>query len=94
MTVSICAGIANLSGNNSAFGIYPNPVNDEFHVISPVSNHAMKIRIYDVNGKMVVEKEMDSSLESVDTGKLSCGAYFVEILEEGVRVYNTKIIKQ
>jgi Zn-dependent metalloprotease len=94
MLVSICAGIENISGNSNGFNIYPNPVSEQLHIISPSEKRAIKIRVYDVNGRIVIEKESGSSIEHIDVAKLSAGTYFVEILEEGVRVYDTKIIKQ
>jgi hypothetical protein len=92
MLVSVCAGIKNIQGN-AMLSIYPNPAQQSLFISNPDGGD-LKFRMYDVNGKVIMEKELTKEKEELDLSRLSSGTYFVEILNSGVRVYKTPLIKQ
>ncbi len=69
--------------SESAFQIYPNPVNDYLHIIS--INKSATVRIYDFTGKFIKTSEQQ---EKIDVSDLMPGIYFIE-----VNGYKQKFIK-
>lgn len=77
--------------------IYPNPVRDYLNInVNNTLNSDVRINLYDLNGKLIVEKEINASMDSrLDMTKLSHGLYFLTIKTLNNRYNNTiKIIKQ
>lgn len=96
-----------LSGNNLSLGIddeslsnavsvFPNPFNEEFYLnIKLTSNEETKIRITDLNGRVVLTDVVSSymnQLHKINMSQFQSGVYLLS-LENGVSKYNTKIIK-
>jgi hypothetical protein len=68
--------------------IYPNPVVEMLHIDYP--ERAIKIKVFDINGQLVINKIISES--SIDVSELLPGIYFLEL--EGFRdTYSTKFIK-
>jgi len=93
VSVVICTDIQMLQQALGGISIYPNPVNNYFKV-SYNSNTPLTVKIYDNTGKLVMEKVITDTNESIEVGKLAQGVYFVEILNSKTRVFNSTIIKQ
>ncbi|RXR20916.1 T9SS type A sorting domain-containing protein [Flavobacterium amnicola] len=68
--------------------IYPNPTNGFINIPSEFGIH--KIVIYDLSGKILVEKELYS--EAVDVQNLTSGMYLIKLFG-GNKNYQTKFIK-
>jgi GH35 family endo-1,4-beta-xylanase len=61
--------------SNHIYSIYPNPVQDKFTLISPL-NTTMKL--FDLQGKLMLEKRNCNNIESFDLSTFSKGIYFVQ----------------
>ena len=73
----------------SSLGIvmYPNPTKD---IITIETRLQIKIEVYDIMGKLLIEEE---NTKHLDLSNLSNGMYNISILYKGIR-YSKKVIKQ
>lgn len=55
--------------------IYPNPVKDELFI--SVANDEVSIKIFDLNGKLILEREGVNSNKPIEVEKLNNGIYFI-----------------
>ena len=91
----LCAGeVSNKSiaevGIREEISVYPNPVQSEL----TVSNSANStISIYDMNGKLILEKDIISDLETFDVSSFATGVYYAHIIGEGT-ITTKKIVKE
>jgi hypothetical protein len=62
------------------FKVYPNPVVDHKLILSlPNDDEAAKIRIFDMNGRTLMVKEMVANNQTIDLQPTLKGTYFIEI---------------
>lgn len=72
--------LGNESFEKNLFKIYPNPAKNILFIDKSESNYPTKIEIFDVNGKLVLQKETEKiSQNKIDISKLVKGLYFVTI---------------
>ncbi|TVZ55429.1 putative secreted protein (Por secretion system target) [Lutibacter sp. Hel_I_33_5] len=72
--------------------VYPNPINN-FLKIDLQNLSQVDVKIFDLNGKLILKENEYSSNQSINTSKLSNGVYFVRILSQGNQIIK-KFIKQ
>jgi hypothetical protein len=90
----------NIPEKNSAsvsFSVYPNPANNIVTIaFNAERNTKAEYRIYDLTGKMVMNKELGiisgQVLEKADISFLLSGLYFIELSQDGI-VAHKKIVK-
>ena len=69
------------SEKNDSFRIFPNPSSDVLQIIS--LNEVLKsIQIYDINGRLILEKNSENLRESLKINQLSKGMYILKINNE------------
>jgi hypothetical protein len=75
-------------GNNNSISIYPNPVTDNITInAGDLRNEIYDLRIYDVIGNLVLEKNIANNKTSIDVSTFSSGVYVVEVrTENGIEV--------
>jgi chitinase len=80
--------------NSNDFTIYPNPVNDELAVNSG-SDHKgwMKINLYDLSGKEVMQKLLDENIQTINVSDLAQGMYTC-VISSNDKISVLKIVKQ
>lgn len=78
-------GIADNPGNHGQY-IYPNPVQDKFTLISDQSSD---MKLFDVQGKLMLERQHCATSESFDLTNLSKGIYFLQTRDNN----KTNVIK-
>jgi len=62
--------------------VYPNPVSNKL-TINPGSQEARQIRIFDINGRLLIQHdERFSGVKTFDVSALSKGSYFVTVLSD------------
>ena len=61
--------------------VYPNPGNNELNVIVP-ENEISKLQIYDFQGRMILEREIDSEIITISTANWATGLYFWKVGNE------------
>ncbi len=77
---------------NKGVSLYPNPANDYLHIdIPPESNGQMKVQIFDLTGKLVLQEKKFSG-DELEIGQLAPGLYILLMENEG-RVYRAKFVK-
>tara|TARA_B100000809_G_C14834531_1_gene422338 strand:+ start:266 stop:631 length:366 start_codon:yes stop_codon:yes gene_type:complete len=78
----------------SEISIYPNPFSQKITLTILKNNSFIKsISIYDLNGKLVLEKEYNSNTINVNLNQYNNGIYFVKIIDNNGNVTAQKIIK-
>lgn len=84
----------NPSESIASVRIYPNPVRDNLQVSfnnhHPVSSALM---IYDEEGRLLSENNLNSTETNVDISSITNGIYFYEIQDKGIVVDKGKIMK-
>ncbi len=92
-SVRVVSGLNNNKVEN--FQVYPNPSNGTFYVRANV-NGASSIKVMDVTGRIVFEKEYNTQsllFTSFDLSNQAQGVYMVEV-REGNNVSVQKVVKQ
>ncbi len=68
--------------------VYPNPTT---HFINVESNKSSNLNIYDINGKQVLNRTIDTS-EQIDLTALSPGTYFLKFKQDNQIIKSIKIV--
>ena len=77
ITGSTTLSTKDLNSNNS-ISVYPNPVQNELFISSNnVDNRTVKV--IDLNGNVVIQKILSTSVNSVDTSILAKGMYLIQV---------------
>jgi hypothetical protein len=91
-SVSSCAGITAITGNEKAISIYPNPFISSLYITLD-KNIYSSIRIYDVIGSLVYSSEIENDKITIDLSDKASGIYFITV--SGKQGKETKkLIKQ
>lgn len=79
--------VNNISANEITFSIYPNPSNGWFFVSLPDNAGKVSIILSDLSGRVLLNKEMISSIEAVDASQLPKGIYLLTLQNETTRAH-------
>ncbi|MFK5879696.1 MAG: T9SS type A sorting domain-containing protein [Flavobacteriaceae bacterium] len=74
------------------FAIYPNPVNSGEFSIRSMSNLDMSVQIYDMLGKQVYNRQVQTN-ERINVSNLNSGIYILKVEEEGKTATRKLIIE-
>jgi hypothetical protein len=86
------AGIGTYSNNKVHVNIYPNPNYENFIIEGNSSADRQSLQVYDVNGKVVLNQNINGKT-SIDATNLNSGVYFIHITDEnGVTIKNDKLV--
>ena len=77
--------VENIKNVNSVFNVYPNP-SKSIITINALENRVNTIKIYSLNGNILIEKKGNYKNLEVDISKLTAGIYFIKI--------NNKVLKK
>ena len=76
--------------------VYPNPATNVINVVNPANTSALKVEIFDVNGRVVAsdDKALENSTEgSISIDHLETGIYTLRVYgENGQKTF--KIVKK
>lgn len=86
------AGLNNSKLNNSV-KIFPNPVDESFHVEIPKELIGAKIIISDTSGKVFYQSTITSISSSIDTSQLKKGRYDFKLVGTNGEVITKEIVK-
>jgi N-acetylneuraminic acid mutarotase len=82
-------------GTYSDFSIFPNPATQSISFDNTIRTKKLEVlRIYDVNGKLISEANLDANARSVDISFLSTGVYFVELVTNDGHVLDSRFVKE
>jgi hypothetical protein len=59
--------------------IYPNPATNEIHISLPNKEVAKSIKIYDVNGRILLNRAVNAEQSSLNISSLPKGNYWIEV---------------
>ncbi|MDZ4682027.1 MAG: T9SS type A sorting domain-containing protein [Saprospiraceae bacterium] len=92
---NICDGISNVIGQEAlktTYSIVPNPFTKSFFVRSEHSEAIHYLRIFNMAGQVVLEKEQPSRI--VDAGRLLPGLYYIEIISKSGEQHFVRAVRQ
>jgi hypothetical protein len=81
-------GIGHLA--EAAINIYPNPATDYFIVENAVD---AEMKLYDMNGRLVISHTISEIDENIDVSKLGSGIYFVTLSADNDEVSKKLMIR-
>lgn len=84
-SVQVADGPLGLNEQELAFNLYPNPANGEL-ILNVMNGNAQTIRIISLDGKTVLEQEMNGNHMILNTASLRAGAYILEMNSENQSV--------
>jgi hypothetical protein len=70
-------------GANPDIEMYPNPAKDHIRIVTVNVTDNSMIAIFDLEGKLVWEKETNSSIHEINLSRFATGIYTVRILNRG-----------
>ena len=73
--------------------LYPNPANNTFQVNYPSEIGVSELKIYNLQGKLILQKP-NYQQENIDVTNFSSGIYFVELSSRKGEVWRKKLIKE
>lgn len=77
----------------AGFKLYPNPADEIFAIELPNNIENISVKIFDVLGKEVMEKEISKLENKINTSNLSPGNYLVKVMFDD-KSYTTSLIIQ
>ncbi len=91
---SISAGIESKSLTNE-INIAPNPFSESFNIsISDINNAVFEIVLYDVTGKLILNKKNLQNSNNFSLQSLNSGIYFYKIIKDNRPIKTGKLIKE
>jgi hypothetical protein len=85
-----CTGKNNLEFNNDKIEIYPNPAKDMLYIRQKKSE-PYSLQLTDIQGKVILSKQVDKQLEMIDVSHFPKGIYLVRVKQKN-NVFDGKII--
>jgi len=70
-----------ISSNDIGLTLYPNPTNGEFYLITKGLG-SYQLTVFDLSGKMVITKKVNTDVHLMDVEHLSSGSYLIQIRTE------------
>lgn len=64
---------------SGAFEVFPNPTSGMLNVISKSNSAIAHMRVYDNNGRVIVDQQTGSATSAIDLSDLEPGVYYLEI---------------
>ena len=66
---------------NNHILVFPNPGNNELNIIVSENNYSM-LQLFDFQGRIVLEKDINDEITTINTGNLATGLYFWKVGNE------------
>ena len=89
VTVDLATGINEI--NENSLSMFPNPVTNEL-TINNISKNST-ISIYDLNGRLIINKISKSEIEKIDVSNLTNGIYLIKVSDKKA-IITSKFVKQ
>jgi len=92
--ISVVSGIAQAKHINIKCIAYPNPTTDKLTLsVDDFELANLSYKLYDMSGRLLQTKKINSNKTSINMSKLLHASYFVKVLKENTEVKTFKIIK-
>lgn len=92
LTPASGAGIATAKESETNISVFPNPVIDRVTINFGSISGAKIVQLYDINGKLVLEKNTFDATIQVDLTSVTKGTYFVKVSDGSQNVIAVKMI--
>lgn len=92
ITVIVDEELSTIENETNAFMIYPNPVTN-WLTINLGNQTDANITIHDVNGKLVLEQNIEANIQATDVSQLQSGMYLITI-SSNEKTITKRFIKQ
>jgi predicted secreted hydrolase len=89
---SVTTGIQDVPPDLKAIMVYPNPANDKI-TIECAGNQSLNLSVYNIVGEILLQKELNKSINEIDISSLSKGVYLIKITDASETVQQ-KLIKE
>jgi len=88
------AGTSSVNETNESFQvkIYPNPATDQVFIVG--SELGFKLRIFDLQGRLVFEDVTPNSQLEIEVGRLKVGVYTIEVIQADGKRNVQRLLKQ
>jgi Secretion system C-terminal sorting domain len=83
-----------LKNEKQVVTIWPNPVTNYILISNDNINLYTKARVFDLTGKMMIERKLDPDVTEIPVTELPAGTYIVKIENNKGVAYTQKIVKQ
>jgi len=88
-------GVINSPDTPFSLVTFPNPVSDYLILkINDFNNNEMSFQLYDLNGKLLKNKEIKKDLIRIEMKDLLPGIYYLSLRKNNIKVKTFEIIKQ
>lgn len=91
---SIPLGVETEPPVNSSLTLFPNPAGAYLHLSLTASELPATYTLYNMTGRMEASGQIESVLQTVNTGHLASGLYVVVVEQDGRRIAAGKFVKQ
>lgn len=78
--------------NRNGLSFYPNPAKTEIFIKNTNDSTLSQVRIYDLTGKLLLTKALESNTPSVNITSLSSGMYLMAVADSAGNQYQTKLV--
>jgi hypothetical protein len=93
-TATIQQPIELVSSKGIEVHTFPNPAKDKLNISIVGDNTNRSLSMYDINGKLVYQQQVNDMITTLDISKLTKGIYFVKVTNvDGKLEYAEKVIK-
>ncbi|HEY6502378.1 MAG TPA: T9SS type A sorting domain-containing protein [Chitinophagaceae bacterium] len=85
-----------LKNEKQTISVWPNPATDHIRIASTAgsANHFTKAQLFDLSGKMIAERKLQTNINTISISELPAGTYLVRVQANDGTSYSQKIIKQ
>lgn len=92
------SGIVDVNGVSGDWSVYPNPTEGPVNVDVELSREGnFDLRVFDLNGQIIFERAEENASQlrtDFDFGSLQSGIYILEVIQDGIPVVQTPIVKK
>jgi hypothetical protein len=93
LTVSEAPGAGLTESIANAFNLFPNPAEEMLSISVPDHLIGSTVRVIDVQGKTVLNQQLNDSSATLNVSAFTAGYYVVELLQNG-QVYTSRFVKK
>lgn len=92
--ISVVIGLKETDSIDFYLSAYPNPANDFLILkVNDYDNEKLSYQLFDINGKLLENKELSGSETQIQTNTLVPSTYFLKVAQENNVIKTFKVIK-
>lgn len=92
--ISVVIGLEETNSIDLDLSVYPNPATDFLILkVDYYDNEKLSYQLYDINGKLLENKELTGSETQIQTSTLVPSTYFLKVVQENKLIKTFKVIK-